>query len=169
MISAFLDGYTKQKHPVTGLLHPAYRIGMTVEAAEHALQAFSYTYPELAKWQRYKRQQAKYTNKVISRSGLVRDFAAQPAGNKDAEAMNAPIQATGAEILLASMRRLDRPLASTVHDELTILAPIGEADKAAKELKEAMLAGFSEILPEYDQLLYGLVEVSIGKTWADVH
>ena len=287
MISAFLDGYTKQKHPVTGLLHPAYRIGMTatgrlscsapniqqahrdrafrelftapdgfrlvsgdfsqvelriaaalsrdqvmldayanghdlhsltaarsanisteavtkdmrqgakvlnfgslygmrapslakkvqqmygvpmtVEAAEHALQAFSYTYPELAKWQRYKRRQAKYTNKVISRSGLVRDFTAQPAGNRDAEAMNAPIQATGAEILLAAMRRLNRPLASTVHDELTILAPIGEADTAAKELKEAMLAGFLEILPEYDQLLYGLVEVSIGKTWADVH
>ena len=100
---------------------------------------------------------------------MVRDFNAQPAGNRDAEAMNAPIQATGAEVLLAAMRRLKRPLASTVHDELTILAPINEAEAAAEELKQAMLSGFSEILPEYDQLLNGLVDVSTGKTWADVH
>ena len=67
------------------------------------------------------------------------------------------------------MRRLTRPLASTVHDELTILVPESEVDEAKKELKEAMLAGFSEILTKYDQLLNGLVEVSTGKTWADVH
>ena len=67
------------------------------------------------------------------------------------------------------MRRLTRPLASTVHAELTILVPESEVDEAKKELKEAMLAGFSEILTKYDQLLNGLVEVSTGKTWADVH
>lgn len=146
-----------------------YDVPMTLEEAEHALQSFAGSYPDLANWQRERRNQARYTDQVCSRSGLVRDFNAQPAGNRDAEAMNAPIQATGAEILLAAMRRLKRPLASTVHDELTILAPINEAETAAEELKQAMLSGFSEILPEYDQLLNGLVDVSTGKTWADVH
>ena len=146
-----------------------YGVPMTEAEAEIALHKFSTTYPQLSEWQQARRQQARNTGQVYSKSGLARDFNALPAGNMDAEAMNAPIQATGAEILLASLRKLKRPLASTVHDEITIIAPTDEAEAAKEELTTAMIEGFVEILPEYDQLLNGLVEVKWGQNWAEVH
>ncbi len=146
-----------------------YGVPMSEAEAEMALSKFSSTYPQLAEWQRARRQQARNTGLVYSKSGLARDFNALPAGNMDAEAMNAPIQATGAEILFASLRKLKRPLASTVHDEITIIAPKDEAEAAKEELTTAMIDGFTEILPEYDQLLNGLVEVKLGQNWAEVH
>ncbi len=53
--------------------------------------------------------------------------------------------------------------------EITIIAQADEAETAKKELTTAMVEGFAEILPEYNQLLNGLVEVKLGKNWAEVH
>jgi len=146
-----------------------YGVPMSEAEAEMALHKFSTTYPQLAEWQRAKRTQARNTRSVYSKSGLARDFNALPAGNMDAEAMNMPVQATGAEILLASLRRLRYPLASTVHDEITIIAPEGKAEEAKAHLNEAMVEGFTEILSEHDQLLNGLVDIKTGYNWAEVH
>jgi DNA polymerase-1 len=146
-----------------------YGVPMSEAEAETALHKFSTTYPQLAEWQRARRQQARNTDQVHSKSGLTRDFNALPAGNRDAEAMNMPVQATGAEILLASLRKLQYPLASTVHDEITIIAPEDKAEEAKAHLNEAMVEGFTEILSEHDQLLNGLVDIKIGSNWAEVH
>lgn len=146
-----------------------YGVPMTEAQAQIALDKFSTTYPQLSEWQRQRRNQARNTDCVYSKSGLVRDFNALPAGNRDAEAMNMPVQATGAEILLASLRRLQYPLASTVHDEITIIAPEDKAEEAKAHLNEAMVEGFTEILSEHDQLLNGLVDIKIGSNWAEVH
>ena len=83
--------------------------------------------------------------------------------------MNAPIQGAGAEILLASLRKLQYPLACTVHDEITIISPKDKAIEAKQHLKEAMLEGFTEILPDFDQLLNSLVDIKVGSNWAEAH
>ncbi len=130
---------------------------------------FSLTYPQLSEWQSSRKRQARDTGHVYTKAGLTRDSNALPAGNRDSQGMNAPIQGTGAEVLLASLRRLKYPLSSTVHDEITIVVPETEAVEAKQHLEEVMHQGFIEILPEYDQLLNGLVDIKVGNNWAAVH
>jgi DNA polymerase I-like protein with 3'-5' exonuclease and polymerase domains len=100
---------------------------------------------------------------------LIRDFNVQGVGYLNGESVNMPVQATAAEILLASLIRLKRPLYGTVHDEITIVVPEGDADAAAIELESAMVEGFMEIFPNGEKLLNGLVEVKTGSNWAQVH
>ena len=44
-----------------------------------------------------------------------------------------------------------------------------EAEAAKEELTTAMIEGFTEIIPEYDQLLNGLVEVKQGQNWHECY
>ena len=70
---------------------------------------------------------------------------------------------------MASLKRLSRSLYGTVHDEITLVVPNDEAGAAAAELEAAMQEGFLEVFPEGSALLPGLVEVSQGSNWAEIH
>ena len=147
----------------------SYGVDMTVDEAQLALSQFSRAYPQLSQWQRKMRRQASESRQVVSRSGLVRDFDVQGGGYIAGEAVNMPVQASAAEVLMASLKRLSRSLYGTVHDEITLVVPNDEAGAAAAELEAAMQEGFLEVFPEGSALLPGLVEVSQGSNWAEIH
>ena len=93
---------------------------------------------------------------------------------KYTEALNYPAQAAGAEIIHAALGFVHRNLAQfggkvvpilAVHDEIVLLAPVDEADAAARVLEESMAAAALSVLPDLPSK--GLVEAKVGVTWAD--
>ena len=52
-----------------------------------------------------------------------------------------------------------------VHDEIVLLAPVDEADVAARVLEESMTEAALSVLPDLPSK--GLVEAKVAATWAD--
>ncbi|MDB4522242.1 DNA polymerase [Gammaproteobacteria bacterium] len=161
--------YGQQPPSLVQTAKTSYGVDMTEDEARMALLHFGKAYPQLNRWQRDMREQARETGQVSSKSGLVRDFHVQGGGYINGEAVNMPVQATAAEVLLASLNRLMRPLYGTVHDEVTIFVPEEDAEAAAHELEAAMVEGFMQIFSNGEKLLKGLVEVKTGGNWSEVH
>ena len=84
------------------------------------------------------------------------------------EALNYPAQAAGAEMIHTALGILHRrgvtPILA-IHDEITLLAPVNEADVAARVLEESMTAAALSVLPDLPSK--GLVEAKVVVTWAD--
>ena len=86
-------------------------------------------------------------------------------------AINSPIQGTAADIIKLAMIEVDRQITEQkmvsrmvlqVHDELIIEAPIDEADRAEKLLKEAMQNAAELSIPLK-------VDMGKGNNWAQAH
>ena len=99
---------------------------------------------------------------LTSRNGQIRAAAERVA-------VNMPIQGTAADILKKAMIDADRRLAAdapttrmilTVHDELLFEAPVGDADRVAALVREAMSNAVTLSVP-LD------VDVGIGENWKE--
>ena len=86
-------------------------------------------------------------------------------------ALNMPIQGTAADIIKLAMLRVDRRLRAEglqarlvlqVHDELIVECPEGEAETAARLLKEEMEGVMALSVPL-------VADAKWGKTWAEAH
>ena len=161
--------YGQQAPGLSNVARTNYGVEMTLQDATTALKGFSRAYPQLAHWQTQRRQQAEQQGYVTSHCGLVRDFRTQRKGYLFGEAVNMPVQATAAEILLASLKRLRYRLYGCVHDEITLLVPTTQTEDAMTHLNDIMQFGFLEVFPSGEKLLNGLVDVKTGTTWAEVH
>jgi len=87
------------------------------------------------------------------------------------QAINAPLQGGGADIIKHAMVKLPKTLAEAglktrlilqVHDELLFEAPDGEADAAAA-LAQKVMQGVAELSVPL------VVETGIGKNWGKAH
>ncbi|MDX2478520.1 MAG: hypothetical protein QNL05_14300 [Gammaproteobacteria bacterium] len=100
--------------------------------------------------------------------GLIRDFIIM-SGNIRSQCINASIQGSAAEAMLAIIIQLPRDMYATVHDVLTVIVKKDQADEAAHELEQAMIKGFLQVFPDGERLLNGLVEVKTSNNRAQVH
>jgi DNA polymerase-1 len=108
---------------------------------------------------------------VRTRGGLLRDLGQEPYGWKLTEALNTPVQGSGAECLLESLIALPDALAGLdaflvhhVHDEVILECAEADAEAAKHALTEAMVKGFMTLFPEAD--MPGLVEAHSGPDWS---
>ncbi len=146
-----------------------YGVQMTEQQANDAINAFARTYPSINAWQRDQADIGQRDGKVQTRLGLVRDFEVQGSGRRYTESLNMPVQGSAAEVVLASLANLNRPVYNNIHDEILLAVPADEVDQAMADLEEAMRDGFMQIFPEGEGLLNNLVEISTGPTWAQAH
>jgi len=100
--------------------------------------------------------------------GQIRDFIIMP-GNIRSQCINASIQGSAAEAMLAIIIKLPQDKYATVHDELTVMVKKDQAEEAAHELEQAMIKGFLQVFPDGERLLNGLLEVKTSNNWAHVH
>lgn len=141
---------------------------MILPEGKSAQEAFYRSYKGLSNWQSTQRLLADDTGMVNTWMGQIRDFIIMP-GNIRSQCINAPIQGSAAEAMLASIIQLPRDMYATVHDELTVMVKKDQPEEAVHELEQAMIKGFLQVFPDGERLLNGLVEVKTGNNWAQAH
>ena len=148
----------------------SYNVNMPLKAAEKARSAFFVAYPGIALWHSKTRLQSAQNQTVRTRGGLLRDLGNEQFGWKLTEALNTPVQGSGAECLLESLialpgalAGLDAQLIHHVHDEIILECAESDADKAKVALTSAMQKGFDVLFPEAG--MPGLVEAHSGSNW----
>ena len=100
----------------------------------------------------------------------MRDLGNELHGWKLTEALNTPVQGSGAECLLESLIALpaalsgvDARLIHHVHDEIILECAESDAESAKMALTGAMEQGFNALFPEAG--MPGLVEAHAGPDW----
>ena len=148
----------------------SYGVDMPLKAAEQARSAFFTAYPGIHAWHSRTRLQSAQNQTVRTRGGLVRDLGNEQFGWKLTEALNTPVQGSGAECLLESLIALPGELAGLdakvihhVHDEIILECAESDAGKAKVALTSAMQKGFDALFPEAG--MPGLVEAHSGPDW----
>ena len=160
-----------------------YGTKLSEKQAKQYRDAFFKTYPMLGAWHSRTRQKlvklmGKNPNATIETHSLGGRRRILPVTKKDAqgkyypnlnEALNMPVQATGADglktaIALLSERRHECPDAVPVlyaHDEIVIECPEADAEAAKQWLVKCMKDGMSLFIDPIPVV----VEASIAKTW----
>jgi DNA polymerase I-like protein with 3'-5' exonuclease and polymerase domains len=149
-----------------------YGIDMSLAEAEAARAALRARYPLLLHWQRRMVNLAKWPGIVRSKLGRPLRREWEPGGEiRYSLAMNFPIQASAADVLLVAMAKaaaalegLDAAIILQVHDELVLEVAEGDAEAARDRLVEAMTAAWLEVFPGAPTL--GLVDAAIRPCWA---
>jgi DNA polymerase-1 len=145
---------------------------MSITEAERAIVAFRARYPVLIEWQRQMVVQADAAG--VLRSVLGRPLRAEwePwAQIRYTLALNYPVQASAADLLLVALAKVDRALTSridaeitlSVHDEIVIEAAEDDAEDARDRLVEAMLEAWAEVFPDAPDT--GIVDCKIVRAW----
>ena len=100
----------------------------------------------------------------------MRDLGNELHGWKLTEALNVPVQGSGAECLSESLIALpgalvglDARVIHHVHDEIILDCAESDADSAKQALTGAMAQGFNALFPEAG--MPGLVEAHSGSNW----
>jgi len=144
-------------------------VDLTIEQAGAAREAFLNRYPGIRAYQWRQADVAEATGVV--RSVLGRPLKAEWENGrlKYTQAVNFPIQASAADVMLIAMAAVERALPGTmvlqIHDELVLEVPEDAAEQAATVLDTAMVAAFAELFP--DAPLAGLVKTKIVNIWSD--
>jgi len=144
-----------------------YGVAITPEEATQYRAAFLKTYPGIAKWHRRTAVQLRQDETVNTRTLANRRrlrVASYP------EALNTPIQGTGADGLKLALAQLyeKRGLCPTarivacVHDEIVVEVPQADAEKAALWVNGIMVAAMVEIVGESVPIK---VDTQIGTDW----
>ena len=148
----------------------SYGVDMPLKAAEKARAAFFSAYPGIALWHSRTRLKSATDKVVRTQGGLLRDLGKEQYGWKLTEALNTPVQGTGAECLLESLialpgalTGLDTQLIHHVHDEIVLESSERDAENAKRALTGAMERGFNQLFPEAK--MAGLVEAHSGPDW----
>jgi DNA polymerase-1 len=144
----------------------SYGLKLTLEEASRYRNAFFAAYPGLKGYHQRIAKQLGIDPIVKTRGGLWVD-----SKKSWTNALNSPIQGTGAEVLNEAVIRLaplleglNARLVHLIHDEILIEVPQENGLKAQEALTTAMVEAFDAMLPE-EQLTFGLVEPSIGSSW----
>jgi DNA polymerase-1 len=152
----------------------SYGVTLTEKEAEKAKSTFFKTYKRLAAWQAQTKAMSSVSQKVNTVGGRVRDFSKEQYGYRATEALNTPIQGSAAEILIASIIRLDKALegkdakiVNIIHDEIVIEASESIAEEIKVLMETAMIEGFLYIFPSSKPYIKDLVEAHVGDNWAD--
>lgn len=165
----------------TGLRNYAGSMGitMTQERAAEIRDEWLGTFQGIAQWQQANAEEADKTQgdywaeTRIPRSGMRRYL--QGDMNRLTVRCNTPIQGAGAAILKCALGNLwprvkaagedTVRIAAAVHDEILLLVREDAAQEWAATLKQVMEDAEAKWLGE----IPALAEVSVGKTWSEVH
>ena len=155
--------------------------GFTLAEAENFIKAYFERLPGLKQYLDETKRRAAQHGYVESLLGRRRYFPglAQPAASREAaiararaerEAINAPIQATAADIIKLAMLRLPAAFKKAglkatmllqVHDELVVECPTAEVPEVGRLMRQVMESAFKLDVP------LG-VEVRSGKNWEEM-
>jgi DNA polymerase I len=145
-----------------------YRVSLTLDEAKAHRHAFFDLYPRLRRWHRA-------TGAVLDREGSIETRTLtnrrRLAVAKYTEALNTPVQGTGADGMKAALARLwthrheapDARLIASIHDEVVAECPIEQADETAAWMQRHMQAAMSAIVQDGVPIE---VETTIGQDWA---
>jgi DNA polymerase I len=145
-----------------------YGVSLSPDEAARVRESWFAAYPKIRKYQN--RLMEEWQGGRLLQSPMGRPLYP----TKYTEALNYPAQAAGAEIIHAALGLVHRNLAQfggrvvpilAVHDEIVLLAPVDEADAAARVLEESMTEAALSVLPDLPSK--GLVEAKVVVTWAD--
>jgi DNA polymerase-1 len=145
-----------------------YRVRMSEDEAIHHRQRFFHTYRGLQQWHRQtaarlKRERTLETRTLAGRRRL--------GVAKFTEALNTPVQGTGADGLKLALARLfthrdeapNARLIAVVHDEILAECPETDAEATAQWLTRHMTAAMQELVGDAVPMT---VEVTRGPSWA---
>ena len=149
-----------------------YGVSMSEEEAGRIRERFLEAYPDLRRWQQEQVRTVQRTGCSTTPMGRVRNFTREEKEQTYTVAMNTPVQAGEAEVMLAALGRLPKPLepldahlVNCVHDEILCECPADNATEVASVLRECMEAAMRDVFPTAS--LTKLVDVGIGPNWAD--
>lgn len=148
-----------------------YGVSISIDKARQYRGAWFDAYPAFERWHTRASFNASKTLSVRTPGGRVRSWASSEKF-RETYAYNTPVQAGGAEAILAALallpeklKGLDAKPIAVVHDEILLDVSQDDAEQASKALEEAMVAGMLSIFP--DASTNGLVEANVARTWAD--
>jgi DNA polymerase-1 len=152
-----------------------YGVDMTPQAAQDAHSAFFRNYTGIHRWHAETKARGVYDKKVSTSAGLIRDMGNEPGGWKLTNALNTPVQGSGAEVLLLALAKLPAALSGLdcrvihhVHDEIILECSETDIEAGKAALQSAMVAAFDELFPGSGMTAAGdLVEAHDGRTWED--
>ena len=148
-------------------------LGCSASEAQSYIDLYFKTYSDVREYMDGNVRRAKedgYVTTILGRKRHIPELKSPNFNTRafgERAAMNMPLQGSSADIIKLAMlgvaRRLKEENLSTemvlqVHDELILDAPEGEAERAAKVLKEEMERAIKLNVPL-------IAEVSIGKSW----
>jgi DNA polymerase I len=148
---------------------------MSAAAAADALQVIERRFPGLSGHLRTCHDRCKASGVLDIVGGRVVRAEWEGGEISYPQACNLPIQGACADVTMLAMIKLDdattdhglgRLLVLPVHDELILEVPEQFADLAGRLLRTAMVEAFTEIFPLAPTL--NLVEVKVGRSWADL-
>jgi DNA polymerase I len=144
-------------------------VDLTLAQAGAAREAFLCRYPGVRAYQRRQGDLAEAAGVV--RSVLGRPLKAEWEGGRlrYTQAVNFPIQASAADVMLIAMaevaRALPGALALQVHDELVLELPEAAADAALGTVDALMTMAFADVFPGAP--LAGLVKAKVATAWSE--
>ena len=149
----------------------SYEVEISEEQARKYRDAWFAAYPAFKVWHNKTRRAAEKSLSVRTPAGRERRWASAKEFAVTA-AFNTPVQGGAAEAMLASLAHLDNSLrgidaepVAVVHDEVIVECAQEAAGVVLGLLEQSMIQGFKDIFP--DAPVNGLVEASMGQTWAD--
>ena len=150
-----------------------YGVDMSPEAARQAHAAFFQHYQGIHRWHLNTKARGTHDKTVRTVGGLIRDMGRESGGWKLTNALNTPVQGSGAEVLLLALAKLPAALSGLdcrvvhhVHDEILIECAETEVEQAKAALQHAMTSAFDELFPG-NGISADLVEAHDGRTWED--
>ena len=148
----------------------SYGVEMSLSQAERYRERFFEAYPAVRTWHRKESKSFDAGDKTArSLTGRMRRVG------RFTEKINAPVQGTAADgmkmaLALLWERRDESPGAVpilAVHDEIVVECEEGDAEKAEKWLKKAMVDGMDAVVNETDPKVPIEVETSVSQAWGD--
>jgi DNA polymerase-1 len=155
----------------------ARQLGIQPGEARVYIEAYFKRYPEIRAYMDETKEQARINGFVLTPFGRrcwvprIKDKIPSLRAYAERQAINAPLQGGGADIIKMAMVRLPKALADAgkkarlilqVHDELLFEAPDDEADSVAT-LVQKVMQGAAEISVPL------VVETGVGKNWGAAH
>ena len=152
-----------------------YRVEMTTQEAENALQAFFRNYPALKRWMRRHADECQARRRITIGVGRTLENAWEPGGIRYTQCCNLPIQGVCADVMMRAVsgvyhrlraENLDALMVAQIHDELILESNIQDADAVSSLLNEEMTKAFRITFPNAPTV--DLIDVSVGRSWADL-
>ncbi|MPZ73473.1 MAG: hypothetical protein GEU74_09615 [Nitriliruptorales bacterium] len=148
--------------------------GMSLSAAQDAMEAYFATFPKVAAWLAEAEAAGRRSGRVRTPLGRLRTL--DPSGGSIVTlSRNAPIQGAGADMTKLAMAEVEQRFAKSfgddpsrrdglvlvVHDELVAEVPVAAAEEAAGLVRDGMTAAAGEILRDVPSA----VDVRVQPRW----
>jgi DNA polymerase-1 len=145
--------------------------GMTEPQAAQIVQEYFLHFPEMRAYineANREGQEFGFVRTLAGRRVWVNPYSHQASNNR----VNSKIQGSGADQIKLAIAKLhaqygdhDFPVIGPIHDEILAETSERKVEKLARDVNQAMLDAFVSLCP--DVSTKGLVDLSIGKSWAD--